>query len=109
MKIREGNLGLEHEAQRIGGLGQGKQKKARGGVLGAEGEALDTSNLELSKEIQATLSPEVISEERRLKLEALKERIKEGKYFRSSEEIAQALEREITEEILLAGSEASKP
>ena len=62
----------------------------------------------LGSVLQSELDPTSMAQERRAKIESLKERIKNGTYQPPVEGVAQALAEEVSFEILLSGGGASE-
>lgn len=78
-----------------------KYKEATGSKKAANGDEVQVSSL--ASALNGQLNPTALAEERRAKIEDIKERIKNGTYAPRMEDVARALADEISVEILSSG------
>lgn len=72
---------------------------------GSNKSSVDTVKFSsLGAMMRQELDPTKMKEERRAKIDALKEQIRNGTYSRSSDAVAQSMSEEVSLEILLSGS-----
>lgn len=94
--------------------GASSQSAIAGAVDGLAGqsrkELVDTVKFSsLGAMLRQELDPAKMMEERRAKIEALKEQIRNGSYAPSSEAVAQSVSEEVSLEVLLSGSASNAP
>jgi hypothetical protein len=101
MKIRD--KGLDADSLRLLQQEGGSQSTAtkRKSLFDGDGETLDTRGVTTTLGIGTELNPEVIAQERRAKVDAIKAKYQAGLYkMPSSREVAEKLVEEIELEIL---------
>ena len=108
MTVKKVNPGQDLQSDVVNLLKQNQASKKRAGASEEEERStlgIDESrvNLSVSRAINSELNPELISTERRAKIEKLKELIASGEYKPSSMDVARALTEEVAFEIFTSG------
>ncbi len=100
-RVQEGRVGEQTGARKSAGVTPGATDSVSSQLQRSEVDTMKFSSL--GAMLRQELDPTRMMEERRAKIEALKDQIRNGTYAPSSLSVAQSLSEEISTEVLFGG------
>ena len=100
-RVQEGRVGEQTGAHKSAGVSAGATDSVSSQLQRSEVDTMKFSSL--GAMLRQELDPTRMMEERRAKIEALKDQIRNGTYAPSSLSVAQSLSEEISTEVLFGG------
>ena len=100
-RVQEGRVGEQTGARKSAGVSPGATDSVSSQLQRSEVDTMKFSSL--GAMLRQELDPTRMMEERRAKIEALKDQIRNGTYAPSSLSVAQSLSEEISTEVLFGG------